>query len=95
MMPPDKTVRLRITGEVQGVGYRIWATRTAGSLGLRGWVRNRIDGSVEVLATGAPDAVTAMVEACRRGPSAGRVNRVTVGEAEDDGSLGFAALPTK
>jgi acylphosphatase len=95
MMPPDKTVRLRITGEVQGVGYRIWATRIAGSLGLRGWVRNRIDGSVEVLATGPPDAVATMVEACRRGPSAGRVSRVTVGEAEDDGSLGFAALSTK
>jgi acylphosphatase len=55
------TLRLRITGKVQGVGYRIWATRTALSLGLRGWVRNRRDGSVEVLATGTPDAVAALV----------------------------------
>ena len=93
-MPSDKTVCLRITGEVQGVGYRIWATRTAGRLGLRGWVRNRIDGSVEVLATGAPDAVTAMVEACRRGPSAARVAGVTISDAEDDGSVDFGARST-
>jgi len=91
----ETTVRLRITGEVQDVGYRIWATRTAVGLGLRGWVRNRFDGSVEVLATGAADAVAAMVEACRRGPRAARVAAVTVSDAEDDGSRGFAALPTQ
>ena len=94
-MAPEKTVRLRITGEVQGVGYRFWATRTAGHLGLRGWVRNRFDGSVEALVTGAPDAVARIVEACRRGPSGARVAAVTVIEAEDDGSLGFGALPTE
>ena len=93
----EKTVRLRITGRVQGVGYRLWATRTAAALGLRGWVRNRSDGSVEVLATGAPDAVAALVEACRRGPLGARVTAVTAADAEDDGSLGFAfaALPTE
>jgi len=95
MMAPEKTVRLRITGKVQGVGYRIWATRTAESLGLRGWVRNRRDGSVEVLATGAPDAVAALVGACRRGPSGAHVTAVTIGDAEDDGSRGFGALPTE
>jgi acylphosphatase len=95
MMPLRKTVRLRISGEVQGVGYRIWATRTAAGLGLRGWVRNRFDGSVEVLATGAADAVAAMVEACRHGPRAARVAAVTVSDAQDDGSRGFGALPTE
>ena len=94
-MPLEKTVRLRITGEVQGVGYRIWATRTAAGLGLRGWVRNRFGGSVEVLATGTADAVGAMVEACRQGPRAARVAAVTVSDAEDDGSHGFGALPTE
>ncbi len=92
---PEKTLRLRITGRVQGVGYRLWATRTAASLGLRGWVRNRSDGSVEVLATGAPENVAALVEACRQGPSGGRVTAVTVADAEDDGNLGFIALPTE
>jgi acylphosphatase len=90
-----KAVRLRITGRVQGVGYRLWATRTAAGLGLRGWVRNRSDGSVEGLATGAPEAVAALVEACRQGPRGAHVSAVTVAEAEDDGSLGFGALPTE
>jgi len=88
------TLRLRITGKVQGVGYRIWATRTALSLGLRGWVRNRRDGSVEVLATGTPDAVAALVEACRRGPIGSWVTAVAAAEAKDDDSLGFTAFPT-
>ena len=57
MSAPIETVRLRITGRVQGVGYRLWVTRTAASLGVRGWVRNRTDGSVEALVTGAPEAV--------------------------------------
>jgi acylphosphatase len=89
------TLRLRITGNVQGVGYRIWATRTAASLGLRGWVRNRRDGSVEALVTGAPEAVAAIVEACRQGPYGAHVTAVTAAEAEDDGSLGFSARPTE
>jgi acylphosphatase len=90
-----ETLRLRITGKVQGVGYRIWATRTAASLGLRGWVRNRRDGSVEVQATGAPDAVAALVEACRQGPRGAWVSEVTSTEAEDDSSLGFEPLLTE
>jgi acylphosphatase len=94
-MARETTVRLRITGEVQGVGYRIWATRTAAGLGLRGWVRNRFDGSVEVLATGPSEAVAGFVEACRHGPRAARVATVTVSDAEDDGSRGFGALPTE
>jgi acylphosphatase len=73
-MAPEKTVRLRITGNVQGVGYRIWATRTAAGLGLRGWVRNRLDGSVEALATGAPEQIAVLIEACRRGPYGARVS---------------------
>jgi acylphosphatase len=94
-MPPQKTVRLRIIGRVQAVGYRLWATRTAASLGLRGWVRNRADGSVEVLATGPSETVAAMIEACWRGPRAAQVSAVSAAEAEDDGSLGFSALPTE
>jgi acylphosphatase len=89
------TLRLSITGKVQDVGYRMWATRTAANLGLRGWVRNRRDGSVELLATGTPEAVAALVEACRQGPYGACVAAVTVADAEDDGSLGFTALPTE
>jgi len=89
-----ESARLRITGRVQGVGYRAWAIEAAARLGLRGWVRNRRDGSVEALVTGDDDKVAAMIEACRQGPFAARVSGVAVTEAEDDGSRGFAPRPT-
>ena len=95
MKPPEQSVCLRVSGQVQGVGYRLWATRTAASLGLRGWVRNRFDGTVEALVTGAPERVDAMIEACRRGPRAAQVSEVTAVRDADDGSIGFTALPSE
>ncbi len=89
-----ESARLRITGRVQGVGYRAWAIEAAARLGLRGWVRNRRDGSVEALVTGDEDAVAAMIEACRDGPFAARVTEVHVSEAADDGSDRFRPLAT-
>jgi acylphosphatase len=94
-MSAAESLRLRITGKVQGVGYRLWATRTAARLGLRGWVRNRRDGSVEALVTGRPDHVGAMVEAVHKGPPGAWVAGVTATPDDDDGSVGFTALPTE
>ena len=90
-----KTVRIRVVGRVQGVGYRVWATRVAAEIGLRGWVRNRIDGTVEMLVTGRDDAIAAMIEAANRGPRAARVGEVRVADDQDDGSLGFIARATE
>ena len=89
-----RSARLRITGRVQGVGYRAWAMQVATRLGLRGWVRNRTDGSVEALVIGEDDAVARMIEACREGPFGARVSDVAISDAEDDGSAGFRAKPT-
>jgi len=88
------TVRLRITGRVQGVGYRAWTVQEGARLGLRGWVCNRHDGSVEALVTGTDDAVADMVAACREGPYAARVIDVVTEDAREDGSVGFTAKPT-
>ena len=88
-------VRLVISGQVQGVGYRAWAIDTARRLELRGWVRNRLDGAVEVLLAGPADRVAAMAAACRHGPRAARVVAVETAEVEDDGSIGFTARPTE
>ena len=85
-----RTVRLIVTGRVQGVGYRMWAERTASALGIRGWVRNRSDGSVELLATGKDEAVTELIDACSRGPRNAAVSGVSVSNASDDGSVGFS-----
>ena len=88
------TVRLRITGRVQGVGYRAWAVQEGARLGVSGWVCNRRDGSVEALVTGDDDAVARMVAACRQGPYAARVTGVASEDARDDGSVGFSARAT-
>jgi acylphosphatase len=88
------SVRLRITGRVQGVGYRAWAVQEGARLGISGWVCNRRDGSVEALVTGDDDAVARMVAACREGPYAARVTSLATEDARDDGSIGFSARPT-
>ena len=76
------TLELRITGRVQGVGYRYALRREAETLGVTGWVRNRGDGSVQVLAQGAPAAVEALVAWARRGPPGSRVADVIVATAD-------------
>ena len=73
-----RSVRLRITGRVQGVGYRAWMMRQASALGLRGWVRNRADGSVECLAEGPRPRLEDLVGELRRGPRSADVGEVRV-----------------
>lgn len=87
-------VRVRIQGRVQGVYFRGWTVDEARARGLRGWVRNRSDGTVEALFIGPADAVDAMIELCRDGPPAARVTDIAREVAEDDGSPGFRQLPT-
>jgi len=71
-------IRLRITGHVQGVGYRYTAAREATGLGLGGWVRNTADGAVELLAVGEPAVLERLLAWCRRGPPGARVAAVDV-----------------
>lgn len=73
-----RQVRLLITGRVQGVCYRATACDQALELGLRGWVRNRSDGSVEALAIGTPENVDAFISWCWQGPRAAKVEQVQV-----------------
>ena len=77
-----RTVRLYVTGRVQGVGFRWWCVREAERLGLDGWVRTRRDGSVEAVAHGETAAVEALIEACRSGPPGARVDGVHVSDAD-------------
>jgi acylphosphatase len=71
------TIRhVTIRGRVQGVGYRYFVEREAQLRDLEGWVRNRRDRSVEAVFSGPAEAVTAMIAACRRGPSSARVEAV-------------------
>ena len=71
-------VHLVIVGRVQGVAFRARAVGEAHRLGLSGWVRNRMDGTVEARAEGPPEAVDAFVAWCRHGPPAASVEEVQV-----------------
>ena len=82
-MAETRAVRVRISGRVQGVGFRAWTGAEAARLGLSGWVRNRPDGDVEALFSGSPEAVAAMLVACREGPRFAAVEQVSeIGPAE-------------
>lgn len=76
--------RVRIHGRVQGVFFRNWTADKAISLGVRGWVRNRLDGSVELVAYGGEEAVEALIAACRTGPPEARVERIEVEIADEE-----------
>jgi len=65
-----------IHGDVQGVGFRYFVMRSARPLGIRGWVRNRPDGAVELEAEGERPVLEQLLEAVRRGPRAANVIRV-------------------
>lgn len=73
--------RLLIAGRVQGVGFRYAFADEARSRNLAGWVRNRRDGTVEALISGAAPDVEAMTGWARRGPPGARVSAVTVEDA--------------
>ncbi len=86
--------RLRITGRVQGVGYRAWAVETAKGLGLSGWARNRIDGGVEALVVGEAAAVDAFIRRAHDGPMMAKVDGVEATPAEGIVATGFTQKPT-
>ena len=70
------TLRLRIEGFVQAVGYRNYAIEHAERLALDGWIRNRTDGTVEILISGPTKTVEIFVGLCMRGPPGARVANV-------------------
>jgi acylphosphatase len=84
--PARNAVRAIVRGVVQGVGFRhytrLWAERT----GVVGWVRNRWDGAVEIVAEGAPQRLQTFLNGVRRGPTHGRVDSVDLTWSEATGN---------
>jgi acylphosphatase len=90
-----KSVRARITGRVQGVGFRAWTEQAAQRLGLSGWVRNRRDGSVEAVLAGETSEVDEMLTMCWQGPPAAKVDGVSVEDAPAPEGKGFEGRATE
>jgi acylphosphatase len=87
MMSENRTVHVLIHGRVQGVSYRAWTQHLAELHGLKGWVRNRRDGSVEAVFSGSADLVEVMLKACHQGPAGALVENVEIlqsGEEDPD-----------
>jgi acylphosphatase len=86
--------RLVISGRVQGVGYREWMVEKAQALGISGWVRNRLDGSVEALVAGDTAAVEELLRLCRRGPRMAQVVRIEEELTDPPDHFGFRQVPS-
>ncbi len=84
-----KTYHLKITGRVQGVWYRAWTRETALTLQVDGWVRNRLDGSVEALIHGEENSLKKLIDLCHKGPPAAKVEDVIVTPSEESVATGF------
>ncbi|MBS0360558.1 MAG: acylphosphatase [Proteobacteria bacterium] len=92
-MPRD-AIRLVIEGRVQGVGFRWWTVGVARRLGIAGWVRNRRDGAVEILALGDQAQLLDFLRTCSQGPVGATVTHVHQEMADDDGSTAFEQRET-
>ncbi|HDP73509.1 MAG TPA: acylphosphatase [Candidatus Woesearchaeota archaeon] len=84
-----KSIKARIIGSVQGVGFRWHIYTKAKNLGLRGYVRNLKDGTVEAVFSGDDDKVEKMLEHCYKGPSYALVNRVDIENVDKVSEKGF------
>ena len=82
-----RAIEAVVSGRVQGVGYRYTTQQVGRRLGLAGWVRNDIGGSVTVRAQGRDEVVSRFVDFLREGPPAARVSTVDVNEASVDQTL--------
>ncbi|MFZ2492355.1 MAG: acylphosphatase [Thermoanaerobaculia bacterium] len=79
---------IRIHGKVQGVGYRFYATRVARRMGLKGWIQNNRDGSVETLVEGEQKAIDDWIEELKEGPRYAEVTRIDQETKDFTGRLG-------
>lgn len=84
-----KRAHVYISGQVQGVGYRMTTTQKAQQAGVNGWVKNLPDGRVEAVFEGEADAVQKMVQWCHEGPVSATVADVEVLTESPEGLTGF------
>lgn len=84
------TLRIKIEGRVQGVGYRHFTITEARRLGLDGWVRNVFDGTVEILVSGPTVQVETLVGVCMRGPAGSQVTNIELHRADPPPGKGFS-----
>jgi acylphosphatase len=86
-------IHLIISGDVQGVGFRAWVVRQAKKLGVSGWVKNRDDGSVEIVAEGLKNKLEELAKLCRHGPEVSWIEALDIRwERADHRFVGFEVI---
>jgi acylphosphatase len=88
------SMNVRLEGDVQGVGFRDYAVKEANNRGLKGWVRNRSDGTVEMVAAGLRGDVEGFIAACISGYRAAKVTAFNLQPTELPSSMGFIQRPS-
>lgn len=89
-----RTVAITVHGRVQGVGFRYALRDEAQRAGVRGWARNRRDGTVEALLAGEPGDVDAVLTWAHGGPPSAEVDRVEVADSSEAAADGFEIRAT-
>ena len=79
-----ETINIKVTGRVQGVYFRAHTQKAAKKIGLTGWVRNKSDGSVEILAQGKKAALDKLIQWCHQGSPSSKVVDVIVNNFDTD-----------
>lgn len=87
-----KTIRIYLSGSVQGVFFRKYLEEKANEFGVRGFVRNLEDGRVEVLVEGRDENVNSMLEACKKGDQHTKITNTQIQELKNQGFKGFKIL---
>jgi len=85
----EKHVKLKITGKVQGVGFRYYTQKAAKELGIKGFVKNEYDGSVYIEASGKSDQIELFINRCSLGPKWAMVENIEIRENELKNFLNF------
>jgi acylphosphatase len=94
MQDSVKTVKVMVSGRVQGVWFRAWTCEQAESRGLNGWVRNRQDGGVEAVLSGPDKEVNAMLDSLWQGPPAAKVTSMQSEDLDYPPESGFSQRTT-
>ena len=79
-----RSVKITIHGRVQGVFFRDSAKRKAEQIGIFGWVKNAVGGTVEILAQGEPEKLNEFIQWCKKGPQGAKVERVEVEKVNNE-----------
>ena len=86
-------IRAKFYGRVQGVFFRANTKEKASELNLNGWVKNKEDGSVEMVVDGEEDSIQALLNWCKKGPGISRIDRINILKENKKGKFsGFEIL---